>query len=1754
MLSCTFATAMDSIDVPEGGVASVGETSVQQVVPSVVREETVTIDDEGTHPNAVQEVVLAAPVEESIFISPDTVDEGSHQDTVQEVDSQEGCVASVEETSVQQVVPSVVQEEMVTTIDDEGTHRDTVQEVDVAPVEESIFISPDTVDGGSHQDTTVQQDTVASVEESGVAISLDDASPPSMLLDAEVIIASLEDNINVSLEEASNLDVIAAGGISNPFKFSTAYVFEGDKDEFSKPLYHTPRKLNGLEKRFHTASLVQYSEFPISMFANWYAELPMVKRIVDNYTQLDIAEPWHFSVVILCPTGSSKSDKAMRDFRWGQNLAIDFYRSEFSGDANDAIAFTTAVSFDVTIMILGFPIGKKEDASSVFKGTIARRKDGVVIAAVTYRSGTEAECGTALILWFLVSPSGGRKPSQVSSWRRRGFGRFLLLIVIKRLTLSLLHFMEMPGCHMPLSGVDIYLQSVQPHACSFYHACGFVQINSDGTSGLELLPKSIGDNIIRGTDSAYAFIFANNEKDVPIALFRLRSGCLLNTAVELEEVEAVVGEDIKDKDPPSDKTDLPVFAKTPEGSPACKLPRGFSWESFSWCRFPSSTRHQLPFGDGSRLLKNSDLELAYDGLHLLDMLLPPPMDVLLHPSKMRIKGAMLSGSRQEHSQFRGAAWMKGSEVEMMLSLILRDGRYDSSVTIIPLIHMQKITMAVDAAQKCVSATNFRVSLMKTKRKEFEEAAKKEFMDIEKDHPKDAKQRRSDMVKESVFDFRAELDKLTVDKFGALEDELDLSAQRAMNVIADQVLVCYPGLLEKRIIVFPINFGNSHWGATFVFNASQIEYFAEGSTKEELPTSLRPAFFRYCSLNPSGEGMLSNKHGIIWFLNLAYSNNQHRKNIDMMAADGKGNSPSFTFVKPFGKNISLGNMLGTKSFPALRLLSKGNVLPLQKDEHSCGIGMVACIAIILRELLGYSSPEEITNYNEVFSPDSMLMSEETGPEGVGTEVICYIPEETLKPLPTSEKYPRVPYLHVLKAEWFVLFDRLAELQHVKLRIGTGSMDAERFGYFVVMKDAMAKCPWPSCPIISLLPDSPLPDGDMVEGITTVASLDMIPPPAKEWDDQERKSRTTKNRAAFVVKDPDDPEGNPPLISEERYSPFADELGDPDAFASEWRTQAHQQTKPMLLTQAQRIEMDKFVEANFVRWKWGSTKEHEKKLTDLRTRMNRELAKEKSPKVRLHVKNNIEREITFLKKERKKFTRSFQLEWKFSTNAMVSGLKYNPLTDEFFARLVYVERGRNGKQVRKEEVIPLSEEWIKEAEYEPGVIQHVINMGAIDDFVEVDPAEKSFNIHTKKVQRLRYVQPKFRYVPKEVQVGRGKIRMTEKGKTPMQKVIVPGHWMVMFKNETKAMRVDDAFVSNFPRKFLDEVKQMRCGFVDIPVGDFKISHLEQHPELIRTGAPLIQFTQSDGEDLCVSKSLASVLHNIGFTVEAEMLDNYGSQKLAGGTVNAYDMACQYAMKKLPPWIQICRRHPNRGLVESLLRNEVSNEVIYVGVLDESDGNASHAVTIHAGWIYDANETVAIPLSLEGMNYCCSTATVKNTFLTFRKLTCFSYDGHNKHKRNAMRLPRDRGYIPPQEKFEHAIPCKRKQRSHQRPAKKRRKLSKREAMPNNDMETKEEDSSSSEEDRNDLLGIASRYESFIPDHPTVPPHGPEPFPKKEFRLGCVPLHQESDESSSSVNSIEYAVQQVAFNTYYASPPQHHPWSDKEQDSEDSARNGQR
>ena len=73
------------------------------------------------------------------------------------------------------------------------------------------------------------------------------------------------------------------------------------------------------------------------------------------------------------------------------------------------------------------------------------------------------------------------------------------------------------------------------------------------------------------------------------------------------------------------------------------------------------------------------------------------------------------------------------------------------------------------------------------------------------------------------------------------------------------------------------------------------------------------------------------------------------------------------------------------------------------------------------------------------------------------------------------------------------------------------------------------------------------------------------------------------------------------------------------------------------------------------------------------------------------------------------------------------------------------------------------------------------------------------------------------------------------------------------------------------------------------------------------------------------------------------------------------------------------------------------ILVGVLLASDGNCSHAVSIHGGNVYDANEVVALPLCQEALDYCTSTAEVNSSFVRFR---CGYFGARGPKRRNLFK----------------------------------------------------------------------------------------------------------------------------------------------------------
>ncbi len=112
----------------------------------------------------------------------------------------------------------------------------------------------------------------------------------------------------------------------------------------------------------------------------------------------------------------------------------------------------------------------------------------------------------------------------------------------------------------------------------------------------------------------------------------------------------------------------------------------------------------------------------------------------------------------------------------------------------------------------------------------------------------------------------------------------------------------------------------------------------------------------------------------------------------------------------------------------------------------------------------------------------------------------------------------------------------------------------------------------------------------------------------------------------------------------------------------------------------------------------------------------------------------------------------------------------------------------------------------------------------------------------------------------------------------------------------------------------------------------------------------------------------------------MEKYGKSELDGGTVDVIGKVGHFAQSKLPEWItQKVLKKAHLFDWEVLLQEQMQGTIL-LGVLNESNGNASHAVAIHGGYVYNANEVVAIPLCKQSLDHCCSTLTVKNEFVSF------------------------------------------------------------------------------------------------------------------------------------------------------------------------------
>ena len=683
------------------------------------------------------------------------------------------------------------------------------------------------------------------------------------------------------------------------------------------------------------------------------------------------------SHIFIEPTETKKMD-------WAQELAIDFLNSVFHSNIDDRQSIGSAVLMEFTVMIVACRRSQKRIQPKKLYSIYEAKGSAMVLAAACFRNGKEGEAGLGFLTWMAVAQTYPKMPLGVDSWRRLGIGRFMIIVLIKYLTMALLRYKGKRETNKVLEDVAIFLQATTPQAFQFYRSCGFKQINRRNENNRELLPQSLQER--EEGDGAllwWVSVLCDDEQYprllcLPVGQFNKKPVAILITDSGVPESDG---------------------------------------SNSDWCRFPASLHTETKMRP-----TDSDMVKAFSGLDLLHNLLPAPLSPLLPPGSIHLHGEMHMNNRKVHGSMNGKKWMSTGELEMMTALLMRDGRYDDGVAVVPFSLVNAIGTAFEAYKKATLVQRFKESYLKDRKNELDAIFLEKFKDdiyTVLSPVNNIYNAIRDEAQSFVQRFREEtartLSTLIEGKFHAKEEEILTSWTSKSDFISKTILSVNPCLIQKKVIVFPKNLNDAHWMVTFVFNPSSID------KDTAYRPGLRPCFFRYCSMNTSGSRGAKTSHGLLWFLNLAFCHAHCR-------VVNRENVKQMNWETPFGIKLQ-GNLVGTKASPALRLHAT-DVLPSQSedDDYNCGIGVVAAVGIILRDVIGVNLEDDL-KFAANFSKKKLLISfcKDT------KEHICSFADATFQSLPPLDEM-RVfgkTYLALLREQWFLLFDSLAKLHHETL---------------------------------------------------------------------------------------------------------------------------------------------------------------------------------------------------------------------------------------------------------------------------------------------------------------------------------------------------------------------------------------------------------------------------------------------------------------------------------------------------------------------------------------------------------------------------------------------------------------------------------------------------------------------------------------------------------------------------------------------------
>ena len=273
----------------------------------------------------------------------------------------------------------------------------------------------------------------------------------------------------------------------------------------------------------------------------------------------------------------------------------------------------------------------------------------------------------------------------------------------------------------------------------------------------------------------------------------------------------------------------------------------------------------------------------------------------------------------------------------------------------------------------------------------------------------------------------EISKAVQDKFHQTAEKVKSAYVTLMNKVVKIVLFPNPSLLYKKIIVYPNHVNGNHWTVTFVFNPASIVETVDTDDKVASSSLITPAcWYHYDPQSMNGSPKV--KSGLPWFLNLAYS--YFKACQDFENSDGtnqlKWYSP-FPMIheepRMFDGLVFPSRMIGHSNFPKMRFNTEDTEsFCYQRDGHNCGIGISAATSLILQEFLG---PQYVGKAYHKFFIDAF---EDPDPNEPNT---YRFPKCNISSFRDKIDIGKKDYFQVLREELFLLYDRMAEYQHVIL---------------------------------------------------------------------------------------------------------------------------------------------------------------------------------------------------------------------------------------------------------------------------------------------------------------------------------------------------------------------------------------------------------------------------------------------------------------------------------------------------------------------------------------------------------------------------------------------------------------------------------------------------------------------------------------------------------------------------------------------------